>query len=81
MMTDAELMTTEPDVPGLEVRLYKTVWDVRISEETAGLVSELHGPVGGIYRFRADANTYIKSFPTRNEAVQWILDQHKGEAK
>lgn len=70
-MTDAELMTTAPDVPGLEVTVHS--WHVNVD---GALIGTVYAPFCGD-SFGAFCGDNNKDFPTRNDAVQWILDQHK----
>ncbi len=76
-MNDAELMTTAPDAPGLRVFEYKTKFGVSINDEPLGLITQYHTVFSGP-SFEARCGTEYANFNTRNEAVQWILDQHKG---
>lgn len=72
-MTDAELMTTSPDVPGLEVRAINPRWEVFVSDLYIGSIGT--DDKGQFYACCQLAS--IRDIPTRNAAVQWILDQHK----
>lgn len=73
-MTDAELMTTDATVPGLEVTsMSRTGWSVTVDGNFMGVVfeTEKNGFFGATKTATSDF------LPTRNAAVQWILDQHK----
>ena len=73
-MTDAELMTTAPDVPIVEVREMQPSWQVHLSGTYLGTVQQTRNGI-----FIATHNGKFQTdIPTRNAAVQWILDQHKG---
>lgn len=69
-MKDAELMTTEPTVPWLEV---EATGNVFLNKELIGWVRVTS------FDWEAVSITSVTrvSRQTRNDAVKWILDQHK----
>jgi len=79
-MTDAQLMTATPDIPGLKVFEYKTMFGVSVNDEPLGLITQYHTVFSGP-SFEARCGTEYANCNTRNDAVRWILNQHKGEQK
>lgn len=79
-MKDAELMTTLATVPGLEVQLRSQEFTVIFNGEVIGSVDHRCTVPDFIARSFCSFGA-IDIVPTRNEAVQWILDQHKAKGE
>ncbi len=76
-MKDAELMTTAPDVPIVEI--VPITWYVFKDGLCKGMVSMLgYGPDARFQCILFTGTAASPDFTDRNAAVQWILDQHKG---